>query len=210
MPVAQYIPRNEPALHAMFWQGREEDLAEMPGLDNSDVSFWVEDGLLYIHNLDEPEPNQIAHTNKHYVVRGVTGYFFVVEKETFERDYISMEVLQRQPMWTPEQARNVLGEPIYYFERAWVDYDRAANLCERIIGHYETRLTLAALTLILHKQMAAKEAVPSEVLAAIRVLMIHAAGGHEPPYDAPVTAWDKPSEFYIVSTWLDTYRPESS
>lgn len=144
MSVAQYTPRNEPNLHAMLWTGKEEDLAEMPGLKESDVSCWVEeDGTLCIHAVGEPD--RVARPNQDYLVRGVTGYFFTVKKEKFEREYVPREVLERRPMWTAEQARNVLGEPVYHFERAWVEYDRAANLCERIIGHYETQLSIAAL-----------------------------------------------------------------
>lgn len=94
MPVVQYTTTKPPVLHAFLWTGNEAALVELPGLEQNDVSFWVEeDGILYIDNLDEP--SHVARPHQDYVVRGVTGYFFVVEKEKFEGEYVPMEVLVR-------------------------------------------------------------------------------------------------------------------
>ncbi len=191
MPVAEYVPVLERNLHAVLWTGKDTDFSGMPNIES--YPGGTDGDNLVIHY--EGERIQVARPNEHYIVRGITGYFSVMEKEKFEQTYIpvtllkeaypkiledALTILKEQiwsddatdpqekadcerdtnaayawlkhikamrpaptPLWTPQHVTNVLGSPVLYWERGWVEYGRAVNLCNRIIGHYETSLEMA-------------------------------------------------------------------
>lgn len=92
MPVAEYTPRDEPILHAVLWTGDVNDLEGMPDVNR--LLGAVKNGTLHML-FDTARPNQ------DYIVRGVTGHFFVVTKEEFERTYVPLEQspAMPQPDW---------------------------------------------------------------------------------------------------------------
>lgn len=91
-------------------------------------------------------------------------------------------------LWTPNEPTNEVGArpiEIYAGELYAMDTQtpRSKTWCQR----NGTFVPLAVVT--------------DQVQRAITALMVHAAGGHQPPYDAPVGD-DNPTEFWTVSEWL--------
>lgn len=110
MPVNEYIPVLEKNLQAVLWQGNESDLDELPGLRNIPIDI-TGSGALHIFNPGVP--GCIAFPGEHYVVRGVTGYFFVVPKATFEQNYLRVDPARKVEAYPPvvhEALTNLIAQ----------------------------------------------------------------------------------------------------
>lgn len=119
MPVAEYTPRYEPTLHAVLWTGDANDLEGMPDVNRLSRSALV-NGVLSVSQTGEK--TLVARPNKDYIVRGVTGYFFAVPKEEFERTYVPVEspptVDVSRDVNMPSDVAETIKESINYAKRS--------------------------------------------------------------------------------------------
>jgi len=84
MTVQQYAIRTLPVLEAAYWQGHLVDLQgfSMPLPDDMEVN---DRGVLTFTNCDNETVRALP--NESYVILGVTGHFFVMDKMRFDDTY---------------------------------------------------------------------------------------------------------------------------
>lgn len=88
MGVELYEPRKPVVLHAILWNGVMADLADMPNLNElvGQVLSIDSEGVMLMMDSEKDGEVRVV-PGKWYIVRGITGHFFIKEKGEFERTY---------------------------------------------------------------------------------------------------------------------------
>lgn len=82
MSVRLYQARQ--VLLATIWTGKKSDLSDFPDLPEYTIDS---KGNIILHGIKDG----IAQPNKHYILRGVTGLYFVCDVEQFLANYYEVD-----------------------------------------------------------------------------------------------------------------------
>lgn len=77
------------AIYASPWHGNPEDIDGFPDIDKLECFINPHGDLI----LTDREENNICRCHKDYLVRGMTGHYFIVPAEQFPAIYQAVEKL---------------------------------------------------------------------------------------------------------------------
>lgn len=100
MAVELYEPIKPIILHAALWRGNFAELVGMPDFNDLVECVSLIDGTgMLILDLSGHEGDEEVKVSPHqgYIVRGVTGKFFVMTVEEFKKTYQPVPVVMREP-----------------------------------------------------------------------------------------------------------------
>lgn len=88
MGVEVYETRLAVLLHAGLWKGKMADLVGMPDFNDLVGRVVSIDGKGDLIFEGEKGDDTMAVVGQHYIVRGVTGHFFIMGVAEFEKTYV--------------------------------------------------------------------------------------------------------------------------
>lgn len=113
MAVELYEPRRPVVLHAALWKGKMEDFVGFPDFNDLVAMVIRIDGkglLILDMTAHEGVEEVILEPDRHYLVRGITGKYWIMEVKDFEKQYNPVpKVLRREVQPLSSQWRQSDG-----------------------------------------------------------------------------------------------------